>query len=307
MTIKITDESSNEPYISDQNIEIITFDGLIHVKMDQIIGQLKAWDSDKQDILYYELENNRYDSNNNVKTGMVQVDRLNGILKATKSLQKSSVIHLKSIVTDKKFITEANLDIGIRNVNFQCLSNSLYAKFAIKMDSNNSNFVSLGYLKRFKDVLGRIMSLQLRGSSQNSTKYDILVVGLRNQEVDLSDLDGIDLDQDLEEEHQMTEVLFSVSKSGSNHCLNSKQAAKLLNKRKAMLVKRMKGTNGSDAKLKLIDLSFNHECSSGSGELKICTTNIALQHCRLKFNGGYNSPMNSCENLTQSKSKFNNY
>ena len=280
--------------------------------MDQIIGQLRAWDQDKQDTLYYELEDNRSDSNNNARTSLVvQVDRLTGLLRASKFFQKSTVLRLKSIVTDKKFITEANLDIFVRNVNFQCLSNSLYAKFAVKIDStnSNSNFVSLGFLKRFKDILGRIMNSQLRGSSQNGTKYEILVVGLRSKEIDLSDLDVIeDLDQDdsdlqNQDQQQMTEILFSVSKSGHSHCLNSKQVAKLVNKRKAMLMKRLKGANEAESRLKLLDLSFNHECSSGggSGESKICTTNIALQNCRIKFMEEYNLPMNLCENSTQSK------
>lgn len=313
LTIKITDASSNEPHVLDQTIEITTVDNWTSVQLADVVGQVRASDLDKQDVLYYELEESRLfsDPTDTSKSGLLQIERLGGVLRASRPIQRSSSLHLKSIVTDAKFITEANLDVNVHSVSPQCLSNTLYAKFALP--TNVSNFVSLGYLRRFRDILGRILSFQLRTSSSmiNSSRYEVLLVGLRQvHEVESNGFDDLDLYPDqivLEPANNptaITEILFSIGKTGSSHCLNSKQVAKLLNKRKNVLVKRMRGTVSNSARLRLVDMSFSHDCTSSAASSswsdgpRICTTNMALQQCRLRLPGDFNSAIELCENLT---------
>jgi hypothetical protein len=312
--------------VSDTQIEIVTLENTLsnHIKSGQILGQIRAWDADKQDTLYYELDSNRAiddHTSESASTKTLEIDRLTGLLKSTRPVEKSINIRLKTIVTDTKFISEANLNVNVRAIHSQCLSNSLYVKFA--HEKSDSTFIQLGYIRRLKEVLSRLMSSQLRISSANATRYDIIVLAMRDQELDSTALEGLDLDDDIEpqldngdingggEGKIITEVLFSVTKFGpqSSHCLNSKQVAKLLNKRKPMLLKRLKTgdvkSSSSFKQIKLVDLSFNHECAnSQSSDAKICTTNMALQQGRLRFSGEFNTipslnVFDSCENTTQ--------
>lgn len=329
VTIKITDESSNEPRVRDQTIEIAAWSG-DHLSLDQVIGQVRAFDPDKQDVLVYDLEDvgRRGEEDESTKANnnriSVKVDRSSGLLRvASVSSSKSSwssMLRLRSIVSDSKFITEANLDVHVRTVPAQCLANTLYAKFALRP---HIEFVSVGYLRRFRDVLARLVTTQLARSANTTggaARYEVLIVGLRRDQIDSTGLEALlDLDHDeqtnessQQSSDSITEVLFAVqqqasTKSSTPHCLNSKQVAKLLNKRKSLLVKRMRAAFPSASTLKLIDLSFNHECAGSSSEtsvanvspMRICTTNVALEHCRLRLvEGEFNSPIDTCDNST---------
>jgi hypothetical protein len=86
------------------------------------------------------------------------------------------------------------------------------------------------------------------------------------------------------------EVLFSVESAlGKSGCVNSKLISKLLNRRKSVLMKRMRLKN-SALDFRLADINYNSECFGRQGSASaICSINRAFENCHLSF-GGYNEP-----------------
>lgn len=337
LTVKITDEWSHEPQMNKTSIEIITIgslneyesvNSLIKVTADQIIGQLRAIDPDIHDLLNYELSSSDF-----------SVEKTSGVLRSKKDLIDTASFSLRPTVSDNKFITEADLNIHVNNVNTDCFSNSLFVKFNVwsKVETTATEdtasissahsitldqFYQYGYMKRFKEMIIRMLNTNKNtyefGSRLNSyNKSNILIIGLRH--VDLNSSNHFD-EANLEPQMHgsIVEILFSIRKNlpssyrdESSECLDSKLISKMLNKRRSTLIKRMRTplsaseepSNGNvqqiqQLKFKLIDLSFNSQCksennvpSSGKGNklISVCTTNVALQNCLLKFKSYFES------------------
>jgi hypothetical protein len=51
LTIKVTDESSNEPHVLDQTVEVTTLEGWAPMGMGDLLGQVRVSDPDAQDVL----------------------------------------------------------------------------------------------------------------------------------------------------------------------------------------------------------------------------------------------------------------
>ena len=70
-------------------------------------------------------------------------------------------------------------------------------------------FIQLGYLRRLKEVLSQLISSQLRISSANATRYDIIVLSMRD--LDLTALEGLILDDDIESQsvHSSLTIQFA--------------------------------------------------------------------------------------------------
>ena len=329
LTIKVTDESSNEPVLNDTQIDILTIgsldefdsDLLVRVEPNGLVGEVKAFDLDKQDSLFYDLHSHE---------GVFEVNSLTGLLKTKKELSESASFELRASVTDKKFITEANLNINVKHLSRDCLANSLFVKFNLWPASGKSSsssedydtvsndelatsaqneltiekFISFGYLKRFKDTIDRLVSTQKLSKANESAKLEVVIISLKLSQAKAEEM------YEQEITGSLVELIFAVRKNSTSEtdsCLNGESISKMLNKRKSILVKKMKTLTNqlrlSQAlastvpfKLKIIDLIFNRECSSikKAKQVSICTTNIALQHCRLQFNG-YNEHSSMCE------------
>jgi len=283
ITVKITDELNSEPQMSDTIVDIITVgsvefdsDSIAQIYENQPIFELKAFDLDKQDQLFYEL----FDLN---ATQHFQVNYMNGVLKAQHELMKSDSYMLRASVTDKKFITESNVHVNVHNVKASCLTNSLFVRFDISAEHKMIELHDLlAFLNRFKEVTARM--LQNRNQRQ---KLNVHILGMKLDESDEFDSSGT-----------IVEILFAVYKPNEN-CLNGKQISKVLNRRRPLLTRRMKTSFGEhqqqqqqqQAKIKLIDITYNNECFFGPLK-SVCTTNAEIQNCKLKFTG-YNRQM--CE------------
>ena len=336
LTIKVTDESSNEPALNDTQIEILTIGGsdeldsdlLVRVEPDGLVGEVKAFDLDKQDSLFYDLHSHE---------GLFEVNSLSGLLKAKQELSESGSFELRASVTDKKFITEANLSINVKRLSRDCLANSLFVKFNMWPASGKSvsssedydtvsndelatisaqneltieKFISFGYLKRFKDSIDRLVSTQKWSKANESAKLEVVIISLKLSRAKAEEM------YEQEMAGSLVELIFTVTrKNSTDSCLNGEAVSKMLNKRKSILAKKMKTLTNqlrlSQAlastvpfKLKIIDLIYNRECSSikKGKQVSICTTNIALQHCRLQFSG-YNEHSSMCEQLRPALNK----
>ncbi len=362
LLVRIVDASSNEPRMADSSIDVVTIGGgyqQVFIGSDQVIGELKASDADRQDILYYEfipsLSSIKYQDNRIqlLKSGSddvvkyFDVNKLTGLVKAKQALNSSIEFKLRASVTDKKFVTESMLNISVEHFDNQCLQNSLFAKFLLWPLKNATEsitiekFVQHGYLKKFKENVNRVLNANTNQQGGNTAKSlsvnsQVHVLGLRyyylrkraevGQEDDEGDVSSafesyLELaDEEMEMVNNnkevniktalFVEVLFTVkpsdsSNSANKQCLNAKPVSKQLNKKRNLLMKRMQqaiGRGGSTLKLKLIDMSFNRECLLSENETSlatptsvVCSTNIALQDCRLKF-VGYNQPIGQfCE------------
>lgn len=127
LTVRVADELSNEPKMTNKAIEIVTLgsifesQNLVKIEAGQVIGQLTATDADAKDTLFYQLQNQ--------DAALFSVNKLTGVLKSNIVLAETSRYHLKPLVTDKKFITESDLDIRVNNINAACLQNSIYVTF----------------------------------------------------------------------------------------------------------------------------------------------------------------------------------
>jgi hypothetical protein len=279
ITVKITDELNSEPQMNDSIVNIVTVgssefdsDSIAKIFENQPIFELKAFDVDTNDQLFYEL----FDLN---ATRHFQVDSMSGVLRAQHELMKSHSYKLKASVTDKKFATESNLHIHVQNVKDSCLTNSMFIRFDIGAEHSTIEFSHIdAFLERFKEVTVRL--LQNRNQRQ---KLNMHILGFKLDESDGFDSSGT-----------IVEILFAIYKPNEN-CLNAKQISKVLNRRRPLLIRRMKTSLGEQhkqqqqIKIKLIDITYNNECFFGPLK-SVCTTNAEIQNCKLKFTG-YNKQM----------------
>jgi len=324
LTVKIADELSNEPKLNNTLIEIITIGSMheyesVKILSNQAIGQLKAFDPDQNDKLTYELNSESLDID-----PVFKLDKTTGILKTTNDLIESSSFNFKPLVTDSKFETESNLNIKITNVNTDCYTNSLFIKFNVWSTDHISvislgQFYANGYMKRFKDMLVRMLNTnknnyEFGSRLTNFNKSNILIIGLRH--LDLGGNVVVSYDEtNLESQMigSIIEIVFSIRKNSplsnrddteNNECLDGKLISKMLNKRRTTLIKRMRtpisanDLNATHFKIKLIDLSFNSACNKQQDKaaklVSVCTTNVALQNCLMKFKSYYD-PDTLCE------------
>ena len=314
LTIKVADESSNEPKMNSSVIEIVTIGSnedpasQVRIEPGQLIAKLNATDVDAQDTLFYQLNH----QSNQKNSSLFSLNELTGVLKSNIYLTESIEFSMKSLVTDKKFITEKDLTVRVTNINTNCLTNSVYMKLNMWSDEDIevdlAQFVSLDYLKRFKEIVGRILSSNKKksaykalGEIESFNKSDVQVIGLRQTNLNQREA-VLPFEINLDSRGVIIEILFAVKHAESTSCLSSKVISKLLNRRKSVIINRMSLKN-NEFKFKIIDISYNSEClnvvdqtklGSKSKSISICSINQAFQNCVLKFNG-YNDPTKLCE------------
>lgn len=306
LTIKVIDSSWNQPKLSPHFIEIVqinSIDQTVYVDQGQQIGKLKGTDADPQDTLFYELmETNSH----------LEVDKLTGSIQAKAKFDAvSQSMEARVSVTDLKFVTESTLSVGVETFSRECIKNSMYAKFLIWPAESVEKLMQAGFLRKFKDVTSRIIGQRKTNNMVNNST--VVFLGLRyhyirKPNVDDSDDSGFEsylefADDDVEFINKtqinekrsavFIEILYAVK--SKNTCLNGKLLAKQLNKKRNIVSRRMQFAG---RKSKLIDLSFNRECSNQA----ICSTNIALQDCKLNF-FSYNQSYNQFCDLTSSSSR----
>lgn len=296
LTVRVADELSNEPKMTNKAIEIVTLgsifesQNLVKIEAGQVIGQLTATDADAKDTLFYQLHDQ--------DAKLFLVNKLTGVLKSNIVLAETSRYHLKPLVTDKKFITESDLDIHVNNINAACLQNSIYVTFnAWKTEGDNrvtlSDFVGHDYLTRFKEIVSRIinsnrMKYKIGVASSTYNVNNIRVISMRHGEA-VNQFMSFGPSASSHQESTV-EILFSVeSAMGKSGCVNSKLISKLLNRRKSVFMKRMR-LNNEALNFKLVDINYNNECFGKGKSSSICSINQAFENCHLQFNRGYNQP-----------------
>ncbi|CAF0806124.1 unnamed protein product [Brachionus calyciflorus] len=276
ITVIITDESNTEPKLNETKIDIVMIENFAAINKNQVIGQLRAVDQDKGDILYYELN-----------SPLIEVNQLNGLLRAKEDIAYSSSLDLIPKVTDKKFIIESQLGVNFRTIKRDCIFNSLYAKFNLYHSDeifDLEKFIKNNSLLKIREHLQKMIVL----NSKMTFNLTIEIIGLRIDNAKSQEIFDLNHEESLENfKSTLIEVLFIVKKlnfnSGRTECVNSKYMSKILNKKKPILVKKLKMQ--MDLRLKLNDLSYNNECSDGNLIGQVCSTNLELQTCQLKFNG----------------------
>ena len=360
--VRIIDASSNEPRMADAFIDIVTIDGggqQIFIGSDQVVGELEAFDADKQDVLYYELvpslssikfaadarvvsltaASGRNQSGDELER-YFDVNKKTGLVKAKQPLNSSALFSLRASVTDKKFVTESTLNIMVENFGPSCLQNSLYAKFLLWPNDTAraavtltlDRFIQQGLLKRLRENLNRLLNVNSSPSKTPppNANQNVVLLGLRHyylrKKPTVSDEVSFDSYLELlEDEFELVnataaevettartalflEVLFSVKSASGSSCLSNKPITKQLSKKRNVLLKRMQQAvaRSGQIKVKLIDLSFNRDCLVADDKAgvkshhhhhhhHICSTNMALQDCQLRF-VGYNLPISQfCE------------
>jgi hypothetical protein len=240
--------------------------------------------------------------------GVFEVNSLSGLLKSKKELSESASFELRASVTDKKFITEANLNTQQSSSieDSDTVSNDELATSA-QSGLTIEKFIAFGYLKRFKDSIDRLVSTQKLGKANESAKLEVVIISLKLSQARAEEM------YEQEMTGSLVELIFAVTRRNStDSCLNGEAISKMLNKRKSILAKKMKTLTNQlrlaqalastvPFKLKIVDLIFNRECSSSSSkkgkQVSIFTTNIALQHFRLQFSG-YNEHAAMCEQIS---------
>ena len=339
LTVKVTDDSSNEPKMNHTQIEIVTIGDMASFDADtfsrvlpgQYIGQLTAQDLDN-DSLVFDFDK---EAQTTEETWAFRVNSLDGRLQTRHELAQTQQFELKATASDSKFVSVANLNVNVENIDKNCVVNSLFIKLNFRPSSNNSDeisnekLVSHGYLKRFKDTIIRLINyqkLKTKSSSMlkqhlNYTKLNVLFLSLKVSRVvkdentfvpsEILD-DSYEHDEDSHNtefyqepvDGSIVELIFSV-RSDHDTCLDAVFLSKLLNKRKSLIVKKVKTISGlslAPYKLRIVDFLYNQECSTQS--VAICTTNVAFQNCKLKL-VGYNDPSSLCElNMRSSVTRY---
>ncbi|RMZ97665.1 protocadherin Fat 1 isoform X1 [Brachionus plicatilis] len=273
VTIIVTDESNTVPSLNDTIIQATSIDYFAPIAQNQVIGQLRASDADK-DILFFEASSDSID-----------VNQLNGLIRIKEPMTDSRTFILKPRVTDKKFVVEAKLSVNLNRVKSDCLFNSLYAKFVTWHPEQNfsvQNFVQMGHLSQIDSYLQRMVVLR-RKTSFNLT---IEIIGLRSEPNVDHDIFDFGLDENfLDLKSSLIEVLFIVKKttykSIYSSCINSKYMSRFLNKKKPILVKQL--NKNTQLNMRLKDLSYNTKCATFHNQ--ICSINMQLQTCRLNLSG----------------------
>ncbi len=308
--VRVADGSSHEPELMGMDVRIVTLGeagiheaaaaAFVRIEAGDVVAGLVANDPDPGDKLIYRLQ--RPDNE------MFSVNEKTGDLKSSGVLLETAKFELRPLVTDKKFVTESQLTLRVKNVDTECLTNSVYIRLkSWRSDSlgpvSLNDFVYLDYLKRLKEIISRILSSNKKKYSLDNgvpeAKYEISsieIVGLRN-----STSDAVATLQT----PSLIEVLFVVRQTPTKICVNSKLISKLLNRRKSVITKRMQLHN-SAIQFNIDDISYNTECFGNPSHLtvqltSICSINKALHNCYLRFNG-YNSP-SLCES-DQSRHKL---
>jgi len=274
LRVKVADGASHEPQIRDMDVRVVTVAGLIKVEAGALVAGLEASDADPGDRLVYRLQGDEQ---------VLSVDEKSGELRTRVVLMESGTFQLRPLVTDRKFVAESQLAVRVENVNADCLQNSVYIKLNAWQAGSEpvslAGFVRLNYLRRLREIVSRILS-------SNKKKYNLDVA------YDIASIEIVGLGGSTAGPGQasLVEVLFIVRNRLT--CLNSKLVSKLLNRRKAVVAKRMQLHN-SAVQFTIDDISYNTECfgnSNANGQLSaVCSINKALQNCQLRFTG-YNGP-----------------
>jgi hypothetical protein len=332
ITVRVTDDPGNEPTINSAFIQLITIAGteMERIKVGQVIGEIKAHDKDVKDELFFSLDdtltiNIGEESDKLVEMQYFTIDTKDGKIKLKRPLKVNQPdvfdisYNFKASVTDRVFLSEADVNIvSMVPISKKCALNSLFIKFQVlsirsklnsygESDSIIKHFVSNGYLRRFRHIIGRMTGF----AERLRTRLEVSILSIRQQQT------PDDLLFNENESNQLKsstlEIVFSVERprlmyetvsnlnSGideqQQECIDGKAVVKLLTRRKRRFISKLKRTNDdNDFKLRVVDISYNHECSTSNDNkrIEICSTNMALQNCRLHFDG-YNSLDDVCE------------
>ena len=188
----------------------------------------------------------------------------------------------------------------MESVSRDCAAHSVFIKFVFVASNGAVNlsvqrFGSLGYLRRFKDTVVRLINYQKQPQQLKVPKNGLLVFSIRVKPLN-EDEDEDDAFEDYNQESGnrtrfTVEMLFTVRavESTSLSCMDGEFVSKLLHKRKSILVKKVSNSSSTPFKVKLVDLIYTQECQDS-----LCITNVAFQTCKLKF-AGYNEPTSLCE------------
>jgi hypothetical protein len=292
ITVRITDELSNEPKMNHTQLDIMTIGGgghsrfddesKIYIKSNATIGQLMAYDTDDNDELRYDLD----DDEDHHTQRLFLINKRTGLVHSLHELTRHERFQLRAKVTDRKsLVAHANLNINVESLSENCLAQSLFIKFSFKTTQKEeessviTKLISQGYLRRFKETIVRLINYQKLKVKTNNlyvrqmlnyTRLNVAVFSLRvvrsNGEDDTANI-AASFDEDpqaansVEDEYQhleaaasneyglfsastnksfIVELLFSVKTEREDSCLNGMFISKLLNKRKSLIVKKVK-------------------------------------------------------------------
>ena len=163
------------------------------------------------------------------------MNSLSGLLKSKKELSESASFELRASVTDKKFITEANLNTQQSSSieDSDTVSNDELATSA-QSGLTIEKFIAFGYLKRFKDSIDRLVSTQKLGKANESAKLEVVIISLKLSQARAEEM------YEQEMTGSLVELIFAVTRRNStDSCLNGEAISKMLNKRKSILAKKI--------------------------------------------------------------------